>query len=124
MKDEKFKIISISKEFLFDLNSILCRFPNNEKVLKDTIKISMYEIIELIYEANYLPLNKYNNERIKIQIKILSKISLIDLLLEESYRKGYLTEAIFHNKSAVLTNLSIKVKRWISYEKSNSEGNT
>ena len=121
MKDDNFKIVVITKEFLFDINDILCRFPNNEKVLRDKLKSSMYDVIELIYEANFLPLNKYKEERIKLQIKILSKISLIDLLIEEAYRKGYLSESIFHNKSAVLTNLRIKVKGWIAYEKNNSE---
>ncbi len=124
MKDEKFKIVVLTKEFLFDINDILCRFPNNEKVLKDKMKSIIYEMLELIYAANYMSLDKYKKERNQLQIKILSKISLIDLLLEESYRKGYITESIFHNKSAVLTNLSVMVKRWIVYEKSNSKGNS
>ena len=123
MKDDKFKIIVITKEFLFDLDDILCRFPNKEKVLKDKYKILIYEIIELIYESNYLMLDKYRDERIRLQIKIISKISLLDLLLEESYRKGYITESIFRNKSKILSELSIKIKGWISYEKNNSKRN-
>ena len=59
MKDDKFKIIVLAKEFLFDINNILCRFPNNEKILKDKFKILLYEIVELIYEANYMPLDEY-----------------------------------------------------------------
>lgn len=120
MRDDKFKIIVIAKEFSFDLNNILCRFPNREMVLKDRIKLLIYEIIELIYEANYMPLDRYSNDRIKNQIKVLSKISVIDYLLEESYRKGYITENIFRNKSKELSDLSIKIKNWIAYEKSNS----
>lgn len=123
MRDDKFKIIVITKEFLFDLDDILCRFPNKEKVLKDKYKILIYEIIELIYESNYLMLDKYRDERIRLQIKIISKISLLDLLLEESYRKGYITESIFRNKSKILSELSIKIKGWISYEKNNSKRN-
>ena len=117
MRDDKFKIIVITKEFLFDLDDILCRFPNKEKVLKDKYKILIYEIIELIYESNYLMLDIYRDERIRLQIKIISKISILDLLLEESYRKGYITESIFRNKSKILSELSIKIKGWISYEK-------
>lgn len=123
MRDDKFKIIVITKEFLFDLDDILCRFPNKEKVLKDKYKILIYEIIELIYESNYLMLDIYRDERIRLQIKIISKISLLDLLLEESYRKGYITESIFRNKSKILSELSIKIKGWISYEKNNSKRN-
>lgn len=119
MYNDKFKIIVIAKEFLFNLNDILCRFPNSEKVLKDKIKIVIYEILELIYDANYLPLDKYNDDRIRIQINILSKISMLDLLLEESYRKGYITEGIFCDNSKKMSDLFIKVKGWIVYEKDN-----
>lgn len=123
MKNDKFKIIIITKEFLFDIEDILCRFPNKEKVLKDKFKSLIYEIIELIYEANYLMLDKYKDERIRLQLKVMSKLSLLDLLLEESYRKGYITENIFTNKSKQLSDLFIKIKGWIAYEKNNNKTN-
>ena len=123
MKNDKFKIIIITKEFLFDIEDILCRFPNKEKVLKDKFKSLIYEIIEHIYEANYLMLDKYKDERIRLQLKVMSKLSLLDLLLEESYRKGYITENIFTNKSKQLSDLFIKIKGWIAYEKNNNKTN-
>lgn len=123
MKNDKFKIIIMAKDFLFDLDNILCRFPNKEKVLRDKFKTCIYEIIELIYEANYLMLNKYKEQRIRLQLQIMSKISILDLLLEESYRKGYITENIFKNKSKQLSDLFVKIKGWIAYEKNNSKGN-
>lgn len=119
MKDDKFKIVVIAKAFSFDLNDILSRFPNKEKVLKDKLKMLTYEVIELVYEANYMPISKFDNIRLEKEIKVLSKISMIDFLLEESYRKGYITESIFINKVKELTNLSKKVKNWIANEKSN-----
>ena len=121
MKNDKFKIIIVTKEFLFDLDDILCRFPNKEKVLRDKFKTCIYEMIELIYEANYLMLDKYKEQRIRLQLKIMTKISLIDLLLEESYRKGYISENIFKNKSKQLSDLCTKIKGWIAYEKNNSK---
>lgn len=121
MKKDKLKIVLLVKEFLFDLDSILCRFPNKEKVLRDKIRTVLYELIELIYIANYMPLDKYRDDRIKLQIKILSKLSLIDLLLEESYRKGYITESMFLNKAENLSLVSTKVKGWILYEKNNNK---
>ena len=123
MKNDKFKIIVITKEFLFDLDDILCRFPNKEKILRDKYKSCIYDIIELIYETNYLMLDKYKEDRIRLQLKVMSKISLLDLLLEESYRKGYITENIFKNKSKQLSDLCSKIKGWIAYEKNNSKGN-
>ncbi|MBQ9181571.1 MAG: hypothetical protein IJ134_02955 [Bacilli bacterium] len=120
MKENKFKIIVIAKTFLFEIDTILCRFPNREIILKDKIKTLTYEIIELIYESNYIPLNKFKDIRILNQSKILSKISMIDLLLEESYKKGYITESIFHEKTALLLDLNKKVRGWIVYEKNNN----
>lgn len=119
MKENRFKIIILAKSFLFEIDSILCRFPNKEKVLKDKLKTLMYEIIELIYQSNYMPLEKFNKNRILDQTKILSKISMVDLLLEESYKKGYISESIFHEKTTLLLDLYSKVKGWIKYEKSN-----
>lgn len=124
MKNDKLKIIILAKEFLFDIDSILCRFPNKEKVVRDKIKSLIYEIIELIYESNYLNLNTYEERRVMLQSRILSKISVIDLLLEESYRKGYITENIFKCKSRELSLLTTKVKGWISYEKNNNKRNS
>ena len=123
MKEDKFKIIVLTKEFLFDLDSILCRFPNKEKVIRDKFKSTLYELIELIYESNFLMLDKYLEERIRLQLKVLSKISLLDLLLEESYRKGYISESISKNKIKQLSNISSKIKGWIAYEKNNSKTN-
>ena len=120
MKNDKFKILIIAKEFSFNLNDVLCRFPNKEKVLKDKMQSLIYEIIEFIYESNFMPLEKYRNERICIQIKVLSKISMLDFLLEESYRKGYITENIFRDKTKILSDLSSRIKGWINFEKSNS----
>ena len=121
MKEDKFQIIIIAKKILFNLDDILCRFPNKEKVLKDRFKTTMYDLIEYIYLANYLPLNEYREKRKEYQVIILSKISIIDLLLEESYKKRYLPEELFKTKVKELTDLYIKVKGWISGGKSNNK---
>ena len=98
MNSDKLKIIINIKKFIIDLDDILVRFPNREKILKDKIKSISYDILELVYRANYLEVEVYNKERIEIQSNILAKISFLDFLFEESYHKGYITESIFHKK--------------------------
>ena len=123
MKSDKFKIIVIIKKFVLELDNILVRFPNKEKVLKDRLKSSLYDIIEFIYNANYLSLDINSNERILLQCKILSKLSLIDFFFEEAYKKGYLTESLFHKEINILSDLTTKIKSWMLYEKSNDKRN-
>lgn len=122
--NNKFKIIIEIKNFAFNLDDILCRLPNREKVLKDKFRVLIYEIIELVYKSNYLYNDKWNEERIIIQANVLSKISMLDFLLEESYRKGYLSESVFKNKTNSLTELNKMIKGWISYERSYNKRST
>ena len=123
MNSDKLKIIINIKKFIIDLDDILVRFPNREKILKDKIKSISYDILELVYRANYLEVEVYNKERIEIQSNILAKISFLDFLFEESYHKGYITENIFNKKIEELANINNNVKKWIMYGKSNSKNN-
>ena len=51
MKDNFKIIINIKKTILY-LDKIIINFPNNERVLKDKIKTTMYDILEMCYLAN------------------------------------------------------------------------
>ena len=123
MNSDKLKIIINIIKYIIDLDDILVRYPNREKILKDRVKSISYDILELVYRANYLEVEVYNKERIEIQSNILAKISFLDFLFEESYHKGYITESIFNKKIEELSNINNNVKKWILYGKSNSKGN-
>lgn len=122
MNRDRLNVVLLAKKLNTSINEMLARFPNNEKILRDSIKKTIYDIIELIYEANYISLSQIN-PRLSIQAKILAKISLLDFFLEESYNKGYLTEDMFNKKTLELSELNIKIKGWIKYGQSNSETN-
>lgn len=123
MKNSELKIIILVKQFTLNLDDILSRYPNREKVLIDKIKLLIYDILELIYESNYMPLDNNKKERINAQLKLLSKLNVLDFLMEESYKKGYITENQFKEKENILTEINKLVKGWIAYGKSNNKGN-
>ncbi len=84
MKTEKFKVIEFIRQLLIMIDKELENFPKKEIELKNRIKINSYDILELSYEANSIEDIK---EKQKILQKILSKIKVIDFLLNLSLDK-------------------------------------
>ena len=51
MKDNLVMISNFKKTILY-LDKVIINFPGNEKVLKDKITSSMYDVLECMYMAN------------------------------------------------------------------------
>ena len=51
---EKLVIVNDIKKTIFYLDKIIVNFPRTEKVLKDKISNTYYEVLELIYFSNLL----------------------------------------------------------------------
>ena len=112
MKDN-LKVIANMKKTILYLNKIIINFPNNEKVLKDKISNTLFEVLECMYMANEV--NNYN--RILYQKKIVSKIKMIDFYLKISLDKKYISfkkyQKVCHH---LLDDLKL-IYGWIRYEK-------
>ena len=106
----EFRILSCMKKFILSLDDILINFPKKQKFLKDKIKISSYEVLELINLANL------REDKLEYQYQILSKISMIDFYFEESLKKSYISERQCKNKSDELLKISKMVYGWIRNE--------
>ena len=119
MKQDNFIIIKSIKKLIIDLDSILKVFPNKEKVLRDNIKKTSYEILELCYEFNGLPIKSFYKERKILEYKVLSKISILYFYLEESYVLGYISESNTKRKSKELLSIYSKMKGLIKTEEGN-----
>ena len=50
--NNEFRIIKNMKQFILSLDILLINYPKIEKILKDKIKSTSYEILELILLAN------------------------------------------------------------------------
>ena len=86
MKDNLMICNNIKKLIIY-LDKIITNFPKNEKVLKDKIMNTLYEILELVYFTNELNFK----ERIIYQKKIISKIKVIDFYFRISLNKKYIS---------------------------------
>ncbi len=109
MKDNFKIIINIKKTILY-LDKVLINFPNNEKVLKDKIGSTMYDILELTYLANEL------NDKI-YKKKIIVKIKMIDFYLKISCDKKYISYKKYIKISNYLLNILKSLYAWVKYEK-------
>lgn len=78
---EKFLIVKNIKKFILGIEIILVNFPKKEYINKDLIYKDSLKVLELVYIANNLDdLEKKKD----IQIKIMSKINMLDFYIERS----------------------------------------
>ena len=54
MKEEKFKIIQFIRELIVTIDNELDNFPKKDIELKNRIRNSSYDILELAYQANVI----------------------------------------------------------------------
>lgn len=108
---DKFKLINNLKKTIIYLDKIVINFPNNEKVLKDKIMNTIYDVLEFAYLANEL------ENRIIYQKKIISKIKMIDFYFKIALDKKYINyKKYIKISNNLLNNLKI-IYGWIKYEK-------
>lgn len=105
--NNEFRIVKNMKQFILSLDSILINYPKNEKILKDKIKSTSYELLELILLAN-LKENKLEEQQL-----IIVKISMLDFYFEESYKKKYISERQALRKTNELSVITKMMYGWI-----------
>ena len=107
MKTNEFRIITHLKKFILSLDDILINFPKKEKVLKDKIKETSYEVLELVQYTNLI------TDKIDYQYQIISKLSMLDFYFEEALKKNYISEKMCRNKGNELLEITKMVYGWI-----------
>lgn len=108
---DNFRITINIKKFIYYIKKTVLNFPNNEKVLKDSIIKTLYEVLELTYYANEL------EDRLNIQANILAKIKMINYYLHESCDKKYISLKKLSISGEFLLNITKGVYGWINSEK-------
>lgn len=108
---DNFRIIINIKKFIYYIKKTVLNFPNNEKVLKDNIIKTLYEILELSYYANEL------EDKLNIQANILAKIKMINYYLQESCDKKFISLKKLSVSGEFLLNITKGVYGWINSEK-------
>lgn len=88
MKEEKFKVIQFIRELILQVEKELENFPKKDIEIKNRIRTNTYDLLEICYEANVT----LNIEKKKELLdKAISKVKIIDFLIELSYDKKLIT---------------------------------
>ena len=111
---EKLEVVNDIKKTIFYLDKIIVNFPRSEKILKDKISNTYYEVLELVYFSNLLDIK----ERIVYQKRIISKIKLIDFYFKIACDEKYISYKKYLKIGKFLLNIIKQLYGWIRYEKS------
>ena len=111
--NDKFKIARYIKDFIIILDDYLVNYPKKYFELRNRLVNDSYELLELVYLANYMN----GLERKNIQLKALMKINIIDFYIEESYKKRIISEKQSIKLSNNLLIINKMICKWINNEK-------
>ena len=85
MEKEKFKIINFIRELILYIDKNLDNFPKKDIELKNRIRNTSYDLLEMAYIANTTQDLEYKTT--KLIEKIIAKVKIIDFLLNICYDK-------------------------------------
>ena len=106
-----FIIIKNIKLFIYSLDSIIVNIPNRDKIIKDRLYNTSYNILYLVYRCNY------NSENKKEYYKdILSNISMIDFYIERCLKNKYINNKVCEKISKDLPKITKMIYGWIKSE--------
>lgn len=106
-----FMIIKNIKKFIFELDNIVINIPNRDKLIKDRLYNTSYDILYLVYRCNFKSENK--NEYYK---DILSNISMLDFYLERCLKNKYITSRTCERLCNELNRIIKMIYGWIKSE--------
>ena len=92
MQQEKFKVIGYIRNLINNVDKNLENFPKKDIEIKNRIRNSSYDLLELAYEANTT-----EDDEIKISIinKCIAKAKIIDFLVNLSYEKQIINNKLY-----------------------------
>lgn len=106
-----FKIVKNIKLFIYSIDNIVINIPNKDRVIKERLYNTSYDILYLVYRCNYKSENK--NEYYK---DILSNISMLDFYLERCLKNKYINNKVCERLSNNLLIIMKMIYGWIKSE--------
>lgn len=89
MTEEKFKILQFIRELIYAIEKELSNFPKKDIEIKVRIRTSLYDMLEIAYEANTTQNIEIKKELIE---KIISKVKVIDFLISMAHDNKLITD--------------------------------
>lgn len=115
MKYEKFKIINLIKNLIIAIDNNLVNFPKKEIELKQEIKRSAYELLEIVYESN---ITTNINKRENLQERAIAKLKYIDFLINVCYDKKIINGKKYLKFGENIDNIIRYIVAWKNSNKS------
>lgn len=110
MKEEKFKVIQFIRQLILVVDNELENYPKKDIEIKNRIRTSSYDLLELAYEANF---TKDKEEKERLLMKITAKVKIIDFLLNLSYDKKLITQKKYLNMARRIDDIAKYTNGWI-----------
>ena len=106
----EFKILNKTLLFIDSIDNLISNIPRKDYYYKDKLINDSYLLLEYIIRAN----NSINDDiRNNCLTEILTKLTVIDKLLERFYNKKYISEKQLVNSIRLLTEVNRMVKSWL-----------
>ena len=106
---DKLLIITRIKKTIIYLDGIIDNFPTKEIVLRDKLKSTIFDLLEIAYLAN----SSENKERKKFQKELLVKIKLLDFYIKISCDKKIINYKRYEKIGKHLLEITKLVQAWI-----------
>lgn len=104
-------VINIKKTILY-LDKIITNFPAKEKVLRDKLSNTMYEVLEFTYMAS-----EFKDKRIYYQTRVVVNIKMTDFYLKIAVDKKYISYKKYQKVSLYLLDILKQIYGWMRNEK-------
>lgn len=106
-----FRIVKNIKLFIYNLDGIVINIPNRDKIIKDRLYNTSYEVLYLVYKCNY-----NSEKRVEYYKDILSNISMLDFYLERCLKNKYINNKMCQKLSSDLLSITKMIYGWIKSE--------
>lgn len=107
--NNNFLIIKNIKLFINGLDDIVGIIPNRDRILKDRLYNTSYDILYYLNIANYGNKKDYSSI-------ILSNINMLDFYLERCLKNKYITSKVCEKKCNELLRITKMIYGWLRYE--------
>lgn len=109
MKEEKFKVLQFIRELLVLIDKQMDNFPKKDIELKNRIRSNSYDLLEIAYEANSSQDIEYKK---KLLNKAISKVKVIDFLLNLSFDKEIINQKRYYKFGNKLDDITKYLIGW------------
>ena len=106
-----FMIVKNIKSFIYSLDNIIINILNRDRIIKDRLYNTSYNILYLVYKCNYNSNNKKEYYK-----DILSNISMLDFYLERCLKNKYMNTKTCEKLSNSLLRITKMIYGWIKNE--------